>query len=442
MQSKDKKENITKSDGIEVVMNPILPIQYCIPDVEARMDDKARIYLYGSKDLIGDDIYCSEEYQVFSSNDLLNWEVGDISFDKKCLKENDRGVGRLYAPDCICKNGKYYLLYCLADGSEGIAVSNSPSGVFEDLGIIEGIKGIDPTALVENDKVFYFWGQISLQGAELNLEEGNIVENTHVSDILNEKQDGFHEGSSIRKIGNRYYMVYADISRGKPTCLGYAIADRPMGPYHKKGIIIDNTGCDPSSWNNHGSIQMIQGKPYVFYHRSSENSVFSRRVCIEPITIKEDGTIEEVEMTSQGIEPYIPENRLLNACNFCLLGGKAYISVYSSKDQSFGYLTNIHDGDWACVKYYMFRKSVQEWKVWLSNVGYPCKIEVHVDQVDGEMIAEVQANRTRGNFDFVEFKGNLKRNVEGRHAIYLVFKGGEGCLMKLRDFQFSGEVVE
>ena len=38
----------------------------------------------------------------------------------------------LYAPDCVCQDGHYYLYYCLAnhDNTEGVAVSKSPVGPF------------------------------------------------------------------------------------------------------------------------------------------------------------------------------------------------------------------------------------------------------------------------------------------------------------------------
>ena len=48
-------------------MNPLLSSQYYIPDVEARVDQDGTIYLYGSKDIVNDDDYCSNEYQVFYS---------------------------------------------------------------------------------------------------------------------------------------------------------------------------------------------------------------------------------------------------------------------------------------------------------------------------------------------------------------------------------------
>ena len=210
-------------------MNPLLPSQYYIPDVEARVDQDGTIYLYCSKDIVNDDDYCSNEYQVFYSKDMVHWEAGAISFSTEQMQE--KTDIRLYAPDCIKKDGKYYLLYCLADGAEGLAESESPLGPFTDRGIIKEAHGIDPSALVEKDKVYYFWGQMGLHGAELDLETGKIREETHKTNLLTQDEDGFHEGSSIRKINGKYYMVYADISRGRPTCLGYAISDNPLGPY-------------------------------------------------------------------------------------------------------------------------------------------------------------------------------------------------------------------
>jgi hypothetical protein len=52
--------------------------------------------------------------------------------------------------------------------------------------------------------------------------------------------------------------------------------------------------------NNHGSIAEIAGKWYIFYHRHTNGNEFSRQACLEPIAIKEDGSIKQVEMTSCG----------------------------------------------------------------------------------------------------------------------------------------------
>ena len=52
-----------------------------------------------------------------------------------------------------------------------------------------------------------------------------------------------------------------------------------------------------------GSIIEINGQWYVFYHRLTHKSDYSRQSCAEKITILPDGSIPQVEMTSCGLNP-------------------------------------------------------------------------------------------------------------------------------------------
>ena len=214
----------------------------------------------------------------------------------------------LFAPDSLTVNGKSYLFFCTSDGCEGVAVADNPAGPFHDPVRITGdrsgepITGIDPAVFRDDDgKVYLYWGQINSFGAELSEDLTKIKEDTLVSGLLTEKEHCFHEGSSMRKIGNTYYYIFADTHRGKPTALGYATSNSPLGPFRYQGIIIDNDGCDPESWNNHGSIECVNGQWYVFYHRSTANSRYLRRMCAEPISIDENGLISEVLPSSIGM---------------------------------------------------------------------------------------------------------------------------------------------
>ena len=276
-------------------MNPALPLNCFVPDAEAHVMPDGRLYVYGSWDIADNTDYCSDVYHVFSTDDMKTWTDHGVSYRY--------GDQILFAPDCAYKDGKYYLYACMPGGREVTAVSSTPYGPFMDtktLNYADG-RGIDPSVFVDDDgQAYYFWGQFSLCGAKLNRDMRSIDETSVVHDILTEEEHGFHEGSSIRKINKRYYLVYTDITRGRATCLAYAISDHPLGPYKRMGVIIDNTYCDPSSWNNHGSIEMFKGQLYVFYHRSSRNSRYSRRLCIEKLNLLPDGSITEAEMTTNG----------------------------------------------------------------------------------------------------------------------------------------------
>lgn len=125
----------------------------------------------------------------------------------------------------------------------------------------------------------------------------------------------------IEKDGKYYlYFCMPDDSEG------VAVSDSPRGPFTYRGILIDNDNCDPQSWNNHGSMECVNGQWYVFYHRRSRNTQQHRRLCVEKLTVLPDGSIPEVKMTSQGVgEPFAPgDHHGLQACE---VHGGCYIDT-------------------------------------------------------------------------------------------------------------------
>lgn len=421
-------------------MNPILPVQHFVPDVEARVWSDGRITLYGSYDITGGTSYCSYEYRVFSSPDLIHWQDHGESFSST---GPNSGVpwtdSPLYAPDCIYHNGRYYLYFCLANGGEGVAVSDNPAGPFTQASPVAGADGdgIDPAALVDDDgQVYYFWGQFSLRGARLRPDLRGIEPDTLHKGILTEAEHGFHEGACIRKRNGLYYLVYTDISRGRATCLAYATSAAPLGPYVKRGILIDNTGCDPQTWNNHGSIAEFNGQWYVFYHRSSQAGNFNRRVCVEPITFHADGSIDEVEMTTQGAAGPLDATQSLDAWRACLLSGTVRTEAVgpTGADPSVSeHLTQIHAGDWAAFKYLDFGAGVRSFSVRAASPTYGGQIELRLDAPDGALLGACEITRTGGWQMWDTFTCPVQA-ASGVHALYLVFRGREGRLFNLSSF--------
>lgn len=350
-------------------MNPIFDRKYFVPDPEAHTMPDGKLYVYGSLDISGNNDYCSPYQRVFSTDDLTSGRWTDHGVAYSNTEENPqiywRKTSRLSAPDAIHKDGKYYMYVCSSVSQiEGMATSDSPCGPFRDTCPVAGADGdgIDPSVFVDDDgSAYLFWGQFHLRGGKLNADMCSLEESTVNRYILTEQQHGFHEGASIRKRGSKYYMVYADISRGSATCLSYAMADSPLGPYKKKGVIIDNMYCDPHTWNNHGSIEEFKGQWYVFYHRSTQNSRYSRRACVEKIYFNEDGTINETEMTSQGASGPINAFGVIDASVACRLKGNGYIKP-DAEGINGEILTNCGGGswsqDWAEYKYINFGEGI------------------------------------------------------------------------------------
>ncbi|MCR5202774.1 MAG: family 43 glycosylhydrolase, partial [Lachnospiraceae bacterium] len=126
----------------------------------------------------------------------------------------------------------------------------------------------------------------------------------------------FFEASSIRKVDGKYYFIY---SSQKNHELCYATSDYPDRDFKYGGTIVSNGDvgfngrADKDRLNmtgtTHGSIEKIGNDWYVFYHRLTHKTDYSRQACAEKIQIEKDGSIKQVEITSCGLNrgPLIAE---------------------------------------------------------------------------------------------------------------------------------------
>ena len=117
---------------------------------------------------------------------------------------------------------------------------------------------------------------------------------------------GFFEASSIRKLNGKYYFVY---SSHKSHELCYAVSDRPDSGFVYGGTIVSNgdvglNGRETPVYpigNNHGGLVQIGDALYIFYHRQTNGTEFSRQGCAERVELKPDGSIPQVAITSCGL---------------------------------------------------------------------------------------------------------------------------------------------
>lgn len=365
--------------------NPILPLDQLIPDVEARVfnspDGEKRLYLYGSNDIFGSSTWCSHRYKVFSAplDDLSNWTDHGVSFASRKGEgyfwngEDSVGIDwcneQLYAPDVIRIGTLYYLITCNAGGPcLGVATSKTPEGPFSPAVRIlyddgSQTSSIDPSIYVEEDTetVYLLWGQRSSFGARGLLAAQLIPDENGIYSIVKRDTErvlftgdndefGFYEGASLRKINEKYYILYPSDHGKGIHMMSYAIADSPLGPYRFGGDILDNDGCDLEPGNNHGSLCQINGQWYLFYHRGFNNSNMQRRVCVEPIFFTSDGQISPVSMTDHGfggpLDPY-QEVEAAYATHVRIDGFPA--GCYLTIKNNAHILTQIQDGN--CVEY-------------------------------------------------------------------------------------------
>ena len=410
--------------------NPILPFWEYIPDGEPRVFGD-RVYLYGSHDRAAGHEFCDYKLKVWSAplNDLNNWTCHGDSFRTKDGGERPADTPwtrrQCFAPDVVEKDGKYYL-YAYIVGSKGaIGVSDKPEGPFKLLSQYKydentkvGDDGIfnDAGVLVDDDgRVYVYYGYESSNMNELDGSDmSTVLPGSHKSPVIDDREQvpaeqRFFEASSPRKVGDTYYLIY---SPRKGSRLAYATSDSPTGPFTYRGYIIDN-GVDYPAGNNHGSIMQINGQWYVFYHRMTNNTIMSRRACVEKITILPDGTIPPVEMTSLGFEDALNPYRITPAETACVLKGGCFIA---EKDIFHRSITRINSGSVMGYKYFDFGDDYTGDSLTLAlnvgGMGTNCILRVLLDGEDGEEIGVCNI----GTHDGV-YKVKV-RNITGRHSIF------------------------
>lgn len=133
----------------------------------------------------------------------------------------------------------------------------------------------------------------------------------------------FFEASSIRKVGNKYVTVYSGYSgpeygvSSSNSTLRYAVADSPLGPWKSGGVLVDSRApvlnrdgsaieTTNAGHNTHGSIELISGQWYVFYHRPPRGFGFARQAVVEPIKIEwDEKAVKDGGMVSiHAFDPY------------------------------------------------------------------------------------------------------------------------------------------
>lgn len=419
--------------------NPIVPAGIYIADPSAHVWGDGKMYIYGSNDE-SQKYYCSWTHHVLSSSDLLKWELTKDVFSSK--GENDQVSSNddlLFAPDCQYKNGTYYLYYCQPSNTEaeGVATSNSPLGPFVDGRRIDtkGISEIDPCVFIDDDgQAYYIWGQFSAKVAKLKPNMTEIDLSTIQDSVITEKEHFFHEGGYMVKRNGIYYFTYAHMGRANmPTCIGYSTSRSPMGPFKYGGVIIDNSHCDPGNWNNHGSIVEFKGRWYVFYHRATHNSNMMRKACIEPISFNPDGSINEVEMTTQGAAGPLKATNRLEAEQACLLFGNTRIQLFSPDQEELG---GIRNGDKVAYKYLNFESGTNGFEITVAPGKNGGTIELALDQPWHPAIGKIQVPSVSGEKKWIKLNCDVKK-TKGVHALWLRFSGADSDLFDIDSFKFT-----
>lgn len=457
-------------------VNPYLPSWEYIPDGEPYVFD-GRVYVYGSHDQFNGHVFCLNDYVCWSApvDDLSDWRYEGVIYKKTDDPLNPDGRMCLYAPD-VTKgpDGRYYLYYVLDKVSiVSVAVCDTPAGKYEFYGYVKYPDGtrlgeregdepqFDPGVLTEGDRTYLYTGfcsrfDKSRTGARavvlgpdmLTIVEDpvTVIPSAPYAEGTGFEGHSFFEAPSIRKVGDTYYVIYSSEVMHE---LCYATSKHPTKGFKYGGVIVSNNDLHIDTYkpadkpmyyggNNHGSIVEINGEWYIFYHRHTNGTAYSRQACLERIEILEDGSIPQVEMTSCGGNggPLVGrgEYPAYIACNLFTKEDEAYTGGFgrngawmSSKfpkitqdgkdgDEEIGYIANMIDSATAGFKYFDC-KGIKEVRIKVR--GY-CKGEFEVKTSwDGPAIAKIPVDFTN---IWTEYRAEC-RIPDGVHPLYFTYTG-------------------
>lgn len=446
--------------------NPVVQTIYTADPAALVYNDT--VYLYTGHDEDNSTWFTMNDWRVYSSSDMVNWtdHGSPMSINTFSWAQSDAWAGH-----CIERNGKFYWYVPVTKKSGGavigVAVSDSPTGPFEDaLGhplIEHGWGDIDPAAFIDDDgQAYLYWGNPSLKYVKLNEDMisydqtvGVVVEPLteegfgRRNDPNSDRETLYEEGPWLCKRDGLYYLVYA--AGGIPEYIAYSTSTSSTGPWTYRGVIMPTQSIGyGGSFTNHPAVIDFKGHSYFVYHNGAlpGGGGFTRSVAIEEFQYNADGTFPTINMTAAGptaiasLDPYV-RNEAETIAWECSIDTsiasttKAGIETEACSQGGMD-VCDIDNGDYIKVKNVDFGDAGAG--TFTASVASATKggtIELHLDSVTGAAIGTLPISYTGGENSWKTETTNIS-DATGVHDLYFVFKGeATGNLFKVDYWKFD-----
>ena len=312
------------------------------------MEYNGRLYVYMTNDTVEHNADMSvkensyrliKHISCISSDDLVNWTDHGL-IPVAGASGVARWAGNSWAPCAAHKTvdgkEKFFLYFCNGGNGIGVLTADSPVGPWEDpLGkplidrsvptCADIIWLFDPAVMVDEDGTGYlaFGGGVP-EGQQAAPGTGRIVrlsdDMIHLDgDPVRLDVPWLFEDSGINRIGDTYVYSYCSNWQTEGNSLNltsgaiqYMTSSNPLGPYTWQGELFPNEGRFFGLYgNNHHSIAELNGSLYLFYHSRPVEQAMGitgnyRSPQVDRITVKEDGSLQQVRGTMAGVSQLKP----------------------------------------------------------------------------------------------------------------------------------------
>ncbi|MGE4286764.1 MAG: glycoside hydrolase family 43 protein [Phycisphaerae bacterium] len=408
-----------------------------------------RVYLYCSND---DESPVQGGYNIpnvvcISTSDMKNWTDHGIVFD---AARDTTWAGKTWAPTAIERDGKFYLYFGNGGGNIGVVVGERPEGPFKDVrgsylvdGNTPGVQPsrnmwlFDPCAFIDDDGQAYLYfggnGDDNVRAVKLKRDMISLD-----GDVIKMSAQNFFEAAWVFKRNGTYYFAYSSTPRAGMS-FDYMTSKKPTEGFTYAGVTSDQPPLNNN--NHHAALFEFKGKWYQAYHNrivAQEAGIptgFRRNIAIDTFDFNEDGTIQKMKFSCDGIN----QVGLLNP--YERVEAETFNSqkgIETEQCQAGGMnLCAIENGDWIKLRGVdCAERGLRGFTASLACEGEGGKIEIRIGSPEGKLLGSCDVSDTGGLQSWKEFSCGVAE-MKGAIELCLVFKGEEGALFNFDWWKFT-----
>jgi len=430
--------------------NPV--VQTCYTADPAPMVYNGRVYMYVGHDSDGaSGGYVMRNWKCYSSADMVNWTDHGVMLHTSSISWSTAHDAN--AAQVIYRNGKfyYYISITASDGvAIGVAVSNSPTGLFKDtLGkplvaasqmtgcnATHSWRGLDPTVFIDDDgQAYLYWGNNVCYWVKLNSDM--ISTSGSISCLAQTETAAFgpdyEEAPWFYKRNGLYYLVYAS---GFPECIRYSTSSGPTGTWTYKSQIMPT---QPGGVSNtiHPGVCDFSGNSYFFYHNAGlpNGHSYRRSVCIERFTYNGDGTIPTINGTTGGVVTGVGNLNPYDTTQAETICWEVGVETGVCGEGGIE-VDSIQNGDYIKVKGVNFGAGALSFIARVASGSSGGNIELRLDSQTGTLVGTCTVAGT-GGWQTWATRTCTVTGATGIHDLYLRFTGGSGYLFNFNWWKFT-----
>jgi hypothetical protein len=389
-----------------------------------------------------------DNWSVYSSTDLVNWELETI------VDPKDTHLGKGYefcwATDITTKNGKYYLYASERFHATSVFVADKPNGPYKDIlgkslipANLSENHEYDPSILIDDDGTQYIvFGRDGQQGKNIfhyqiaKLNE-DMLSYEEPKDLLTDAEFGFGEKNRARdhqyihKYNGIYYL----------SCAGaYRTSLNIYGPYENERHTGQEEGHSSYSEFNRQTYhsfemtdQRFENRKYrqvsiAYLHYKNNGDMIT-----DPLFFQGNNKASNGKYFENGVGRYDADWPNIEAEWFFKKEG----SLVKREHPIEGFeIQNIQNGDAVYFPKVRNLKGKKTITFTIASLNRPGgTIEIHEKTKDGKLLGICNIQKTANYKTYKEVSSDLSGTSANEVDLVFVFKGDTGELLRLDNFK-------